>query len=1193
MKINAPYINISKKRLVETVLYISFQEFEEWPLSVQEPALDLAKEFFMLRSNPFVQPELIKESVFSRLDRWKDRFESQGYYQLVKDKLEEFWSEQVNLLAFQQEVKQGLNQILDEEYVVDSPHALVQFATDATGLVMELPLLVVFPDSTEEIQSIIRLANEKGFSIIPRGGGTGLTGGAVPARRNSVILSMSRMKKIFAVDEQEKLLSTQTGVITIKAIQAAEEKNLLLTVDPASKMASSLGGNIAENAGGPYAFEYGTTLDNVLSYKMVTPQGELIEIQRKNHTRHKIFPEETVTFEVRDEQGNIKDTIELKGDQIRTPGLGKDVTNKHLGGLPGVQKEGVDGIITEACFVLHPRLEYSQTLCLEFYGSSMHNASLVIGDLVRLRDRIRERSKLVTMSALEEFNAKYIKAIDYEKKSTKYEGDPISVLLIRLDSDEEHLLEEVVWTIGDIVGRYEDVDVIVAGDEAEQELFWEDRHKLSAISRRTSGFKINEDVVIPLERIPDFSDFIESLNVYYLTLAYQDALRKVLELSGVNKSDEFIEMELGVCDNIMQGSILSTVMAEQEFGLQIHYFFQDLFSRYPDLKPELTSIERHLFDFRIEIANHMHAGDGNCHVNIPVHSDNLNMLAQAEVAVDRVFKKVQALGGELSGEHGIGITKIRYLSDLKIQALRKYKQEVDPGNVINPDKLMQKELVVEPYTVCWERLVLDMDKIDLPQKETLKNILNHIRICTRCGKCKDSCPMYFPEKGYLHHPRNKNLSLGFLLEALAYTQSVTGSPDSELYCHIQKLMEYCTACGKCFTKCPVKINSAEVALDVRSFLEKEGVGGHPLKSKVLNYFGEEPERIPFAAKTAAVGQRVQDSLFRFIPSFWRRRVQNPWLQVPEAKFEISNLGDLIDLKKNNLFISESREGQENIPGVLYFPGCGSGLFYSSIALAGMYLLLQTGNAVIVPDEHKCCGYPLLFAGCSQAFDKNKFSNLKYFEHLIQRASNKGVNLEAVVTSCGTCRASLEQYDLDNSLSQPLELYDIIQYIYPRIQEITPKQLNDKLIYHSSCHSAWTNIPQNEAGEKYSNDLEAILGTEVEASPNCCAESGLGALTSPEVYNRLRQRKKNTLEEELEDYPEDQPILVSCPSCKIGISRVLHTMGKKNQVMHTLEYLAYLIGGSDWKNDFVNKLITDQENNLEETEDLTVSLQNGN
>jgi len=1178
MDIYKPHINISQERIVNSVLKTNWANFECWNNDLQEIALDIAYELFIVYSNPFVDDKIVYNDAYKRLIDFQNSL-SRDDYLLLNARIEEFWTEYEELRALRERISARLKKSLSEESIGDSPHTLIQNATDATGLIMEVPLLVLFPENTKQVQEIVLLARELGFTIVPRGGGTGLTGGAVPAQRNSVILSISKLKSIFSVDAENMLLHAQAGVITSDAIQAARAQDLLFTIDPASKMASSLGGNISENAGGPYAFEYGTTLDNIYSYKMVRPDGEVIEVRRSNHPWHKIYPDQEATFEILNEDGEIEDTIRLRDDEIRTQGLGKDVTNKRLGGLPGVQKEGIDGIITEASFTLHKKLDYSQTLCMEFYGKSMHNATLVIKDLVHLRNSIQKHSNLVTMSALEEFGSKYVRAIEYTKKSQTYEGEPISVLLIQLDSNNKRMLHDTVWTIVDIAEHYENVDVFVADDEEQSHEFWEDRHRLSAISRKTSGFKINEDIVIPLDKIPEFSDFLESMNLKYLAIAYKNALQKIRSLPGIETSDEFVEMELDITQRLLAGNILDHVNAEQDYALQAHYFFQDLFYRYPEQKHVLQKIEEELFSTRLEIANHMHAGDGNCHVNIPVHANNPEMLHQAEEAVDRVFKKVLSLGGQVSGEHGIGITKIGYLSEDKIDDLAQYSKQVDPHKIMNPEKLCSKELVVNPYTFSWDRLIQDFSSLDLPHKEQLSQQLKHIQICTRCGKCKQVCPMYYPQKGLLNHPRNKNISMGVILDALLYTQTVNDSrkPDEDLLNQLKELMDFCTACGKCNSICPVKIDSADVTINVRSYLESETSFGFDFKSRMLNYLGQEPERIQTMAKIATLGQNIQNKTIRFLPSFWRRRAENPMFQAPGPKLEYGQLHELLNTSSGNVFLPDE-EKWDGRSTVLYFPGCGSALFYPSIGLSSMHELLHAGFAVVVAQDHQCCGYPLLSAGCSETFAQNKQRNTQQLKELLDQAQDRGLEVQALLTSCGTCRAALENYGLHKAVSPDLSTYDVFQFLAPFLQKDQRNSIRDdeNIVFHSSCHHAFHDVDPAQSDLIYTHALQSILKKDIDISNYCCAESGLGALTNPKVYNRLRKRKQSSLKRTISQSTKSTKILVSCPSCKIGISRSLNAMKSQGSSLHTMEYISRKYYGKNFKNLVINKITSRQK-----------------
>ncbi|MDD4732892.1 MAG: FAD-binding protein, partial [Desulfovibrio sp.] len=861
-----PHISIPDEELLTKILGVTdLDQVAHWPEAVRQLAASLAAELFLVRYNPFVDPAQVKKSVSRRLDMSRPMLSGE-YPKILTAAVQEFWTRYNADQRFREDVMQRLREVLPENAIGSSPHQLVASATDATDLRLELPMLVLFPATEEEVQGVVRLAGEMGFSLIPRGGGTGLTGGAVPLHGRTAVLSLSRMKRILEIDTKKRLFCAQTGVITLDAIRAAADHDLLLTVDPASKAASSLGGNVAENAGGPFAFEYGTTIDNLYSYRMVTPDGDIIQVWRKDHPRHKIFEDGDATFEVRDESGALLRTIHMRGDELRKPGLGKDVSNKYLGGLPGVQKEGVDGIITEACFVLHPRPAYSRTLCLEFYGRSMRNAVLVINDVVALRNRIREQGDLVKVSALEHFDSKYVQAIEYVNKSSQYEGDPISVILLQLDSDHKQALDEAVDTVVSLAQPYDGVDIFAARDAREAEIFWEDRHKLSAIAKRTSGFKVNEDVVIPLQAIPDFSDYLENLNLKYLARAYRRALSKATALPGVEYEDPRIVEAKQRVEDILAERITSAELSDVEQEAQVRYLFQALRETYPKQDRELKKLFEQLLATRIVIANHMHAGDGNCHVNIPVNSNDAHMLAEAHQAAEEVFAHVLELDGEVSGEHGIGITKIAFQTQAKIDALRHYKEQVDPKGIINPGKLTQRTLPGKPYTFSFNRLIQDLDQTALKDREHLTELLKNVQTCTRCGKCKQVCPMYYPQQGLEAHPRNKNISLGALIEAVYYSQLQLGEPAPELLAQLRELMDHCTACGKCTSVCPVKIDSAGAALSVRAFLDYKGMGGHPIKGKVLSYLAKDPaKRVPRAAKAFALGQSIANRGIGLVP----------------------------------------------------------------------------------------------------------------------------------------------------------------------------------------------------------------------------------------------------------------------------------------------------------------------------------------
>ncbi|MGE4556684.1 MAG: FAD-binding and (Fe-S)-binding domain-containing protein [Desulfovibrionaceae bacterium] len=1156
-----PHISIADETLVERALGIAPGELESWPQAVRELATSLAAELFLVRYNPFIEPERVRESVKRRL-RINAPLLSAEYATLLEERVRGFLQEHKNDMDFREAVLGRLAAILPDRALGDSPYAQVECATDATDLRIELPMAVLFPESTGQIRDIVRLAGDMGFSLVPRGGGTGATGGAIPAARRSCVLSLSRLKTIVDIDPETKILTAQAGVLTQDAIDEARKRGLLFTVDPASKAASSLGGNVAENAGGPFAFEYGTTIDNVISYTMVTPQAEIIKVVRRNHPRRKIFPDDTVVFDVFGEQGELKRSVTLHGQDIRKPGLGKDVSNKFLGGLPGFQKEGVDGVITEITFAVYKLLDYSQVLCIEFYGRSMNHAMQVIRRIAALRDDIRTEGDLVKISALEEFGAKYVQAIEYQKKSAKFEADPISVLILQLDSDHPEALEDACRRIMDIAEPYEGVDIFRAKDEKEAERFWEDRHKLSAIARRTSGFKVNEDVVIPMRAIPDFADFLENLNLVYLAKSYRRALQQVQSLPGFPLEDD-LERELTLCRGILKRQVTAESMSDQELETHIGLYFLELRSRHPMLNQRIEAIHKKTLDTRIVIANHMHAGDGNCHVNLPVNSGDPDMLREAHEAAAEVFSKVLELGGEITGEHGVGITKIDFLSDDKIAALKKYKTEVDPGNVFNPAKLVSRKLPGPSYTFSFNRLLRDLDNTALKDKERLAALLRSIQSCTRCGKCKRVCPMYSPSDGVMKHPRNKNISFGALIEAIYYSQIQDGKPDPNLLKELRDLVEHCTACGKCASVCPIKIDSAGAALSVRAFLEESGQGGHPVKTRVLNWLAVDPShRIPKTARMLATAQPVHNRTMSLIPSALRAGRTNPLFQGPSPALGLKGLYERLELARCSLFRPKDAKADAPAP-VLYFPGCGAAVFSSSIGQAAVYLLLAAGVPVALPGKHLCCGYPLLTSGMADAYETNQHQTIHALQDVFAAAGVAGQPAATILTGCGTCREALSNYAFRRETGRDYVVMDVLQYVL----ENTPAPMartDAKLVYHAACHPEFSGLPKTKAAEAYRRALADLLGAEVVLSPGCCGESGLGAMTSPHIYNRIRDHKKRQLETDLADYPKTAPVLVGCPSCRIGIQRSLTQMKKPQKTLHALEYLAQIAGGPKWK-----------------------------
>lgn len=1186
-----PHISISAEYVVNRILRINLDEFARWPQSVRQLAINIAEELFLVAYNPFISAGDVKKSVDEYYQAESASLAHQ-YATAISEGITMFWSAHEAELEFCRTLTGRLSSIMPESCILRRRGALVAAATDATDLRMELPILVVEPDTPEQISALVRLANEMKFAIIPRGGASGLTGGTVPARKRTVVVSTTRLTAK-SLNKAARTLTCQAGVITQDAIDFAASYGLLFTVDPASKTASTIGGNVSENSGGPLCFEYGTTIDNLLSWSMVTPTGEIIRIERVNHPGHKIMPEENVVFEVKDLSGGMRKVVRLKGSEVRHDGLGKDVTNKLLDGLPGMQKEGIDGIITEATFLLHPKPSFSRVMVLEFYGSSMLSAAEFVRKIVNLRDKIRDQGGDVRVSALEEFNSKYVQAINYQRKSNKHNTSPISVIIVQVDGNDPYVLSDTVHAIHALAEGDEHVFAAIAKDDKEAAEFWEDRHRLSAIAKRTSGFKINEDVVLPIKSIPKFARYLEVLNVVAAAEAYRRALQDLSRLQLFPLEDPSFNKEFSFASHVAASdeTNIDPSLVDEEVALRAETWLLAQKTRFPRLASRIDGIIEYMKSSRIVVASHMHAGDGNCHVNIPVNSNDPHMMEHAEDVAMQVMAKTQELDGAVSGEHGIGITKIAFLDAKQMENLREFKMRVDPRDLLNPGKLITRKLPVRPFTFSFNRLIADIRESGLPDKECLISLLSQVQTCTRCGKCKQVCPMVYPERSFQYNPRNKNIILGALTEAIYYSQVTSGKPSQELLSELRQLVEHCTACGRCTSVCPVKIDSSEVALSSLAYVKREGMGGHPIKSQVVNVLAADPAgRLPVFAKMAALGQNVMNQFIPLVPSVWRRRMSSPLFSARGPALGMVSMYESLHLDKNapvHLFLPVSgdisAQGvlEGRVPAVLYFPGCGGGLFYRRIALASIALMMHAGVPVVLPGSHLCCGYPLLSAGSADKYEENLQHNRQVIAAAMQAAYEAGFDVNMLVTACGTCRDSLMRHGITGTDGSVLPHNDIVQILVDRLPHGVEVS-DERIIYHCSCHPAWSGVKATKDAGKTARALERITGASILINSGCCGESGTGAYTSPSIYNILRARKRSRLQSALIGYKADAPILVGCPSCKIGIARTLMSMdmshparGKNSAaedtpvidthrpVLHNAEWLAETLLGKNW------------------------------
>ncbi|MFH0933006.1 MAG: FAD-linked oxidase C-terminal domain-containing protein [Nitrospirota bacterium] len=449
-----------------------------------------------------------------------------------------------------------MNALIDELpniKISTAPEDLLCYGFDASGLEAS-PSAVVWPEHTEDVVKVMEYAFETGIPVVPRGAGTGMTGGAIPLT-GAIILSLEKMNRILEVDPENLCVLCEPGLINGRLQRDLERRGLFYPPDPASMNFCTIGGNVAENAGGPRAIKYGVTRDYVMEIEAVLPNGKIV----------------------------------TTGVKTRKGVVGYDLTRLLVG------SEGTLSVFTKIRLKILPMPEEVITLLALFnkLESSGHAVSKII------------TSKIIPRT-LEFMDREAIKAVE-NFKPVGLPQDVEAILLIELDGYPSMITKEAE-KVADICKQL-GAEVKMAEDEEAREKLWEARRAVSPALYHVSPTKINEDIVVPRNRIPDM------LN----------RLRRLSEERG------------------------------------------------------------------IKIVNFGHAGDGNIHVNIMVDRKNKEEYKKGLELVEQVFKETLELGGTISGEHGVGMTKARYMgmeiSETGLSIMKSIKHVFDPKNILNPGKM--------------------------------------------------------------------------------------------------------------------------------------------------------------------------------------------------------------------------------------------------------------------------------------------------------------------------------------------------------------------------------------------------------------------------------------------------------------------------------------------------------------------------
>ncbi|MDR2876357.1 MAG: DUF3683 domain-containing protein [Methylobacillus sp.] len=1119
--------------------------------------------------------------------------------------------------------------------------ARVSHVTDATDWRVEYPFVVINPDTEEEVAPIVKACIELGLTLIPRGGGTGYTGGAVPLTKMSAVINTEKLESLSDVEYKAlpgvaipvPLVRCGAGVVTRRVMDAATDAGLEFAVDPTSADASCIGGNVAMNAGGKKAVLWGTALDNLASWRMVTPDATWLEVERLDHNLGKIHDIALARFRISRYAADGKtlqaepEILEIPGAHFRKTGLGKDVTDKFLAGLPGVQKEGCDGLITSATFILHKMPTHVRTVCLEFFGA----VALAVPAIVEVKNYLDAHPQAI-LAGLEHLDERYLKAVGYATKANRVQR-PKMVLIADIASDDENAVGEAASQIVRLANARGGEGFTAVSAEARKK-FWLDRARTAAIAAHTNAFKINEDVVIPLPRLGDYSDGIERINIELsinnklrLLIALEEFLNGELPLFEDDDTQADVDMvevrrqqaitlvraarthwmkilrgldsPLREFGNITQefvaqsglGELLPLFRAVQEHHLRVSWKrevrspLHQIFTgrEYTPILEKLDDIHKTVLKSRVFVALHMHAGDGNVHTNIPVNSDDYAMLQEANAAVERIMKLATELGGVISGEHGIGITKMEFLDPSVIATFAEYKRKVDPEGRFNKGKLMTGGDLRNAYTPSFG--LLEQESIIMEQSE-IGGIADSIKDCLRCGKCKPVCATHVPRGNLLYSPRNKILATSLLIEAFLYEEQTRRGVSLMHFDEFNDVADHCTVCHRCFNPCPVDIDFGDVSIAMRNFLRKQGKKTfNPGSAATMAFLNA---RDPATIKALRLGMLQLGFKAQRLAYKLTRNLTKPFKKHPPAttgttpiKAQVIHFLNrpmpkalptktsraLLGVEDDTVVpvIRNPRKVSDDSDAVFYFPGCGSERLFSQVGLATQAMLYETGAITVLPPGYICCGYPQTAGGNHDKGQEITAENRVLF-HRVANTLNY-LDIKTVIVSCGTCMDQLLKYEFEK-IFPGCRLLDIHEYLMEKGVKMAGVS-GVKYMYHEPCHTPMKTYASAKV-------TQALMGEEVPLNDRCCGESGSFAIARPDIATQVKMRKQEELEKDMKklDLTPGKPereakILTSCPSCLQGLMRYSDDTGMDAD--YVVIELAKNILGANWMEDYVAKV----------------------
>jgi Fe-S oxidoreductase len=540
----------------------------------------------------------------------------------------------------------------------------------------------------------------------------------------------------------------------------------------------------------------------------------------------------------------------------------------------------------------------------------------------------------------------------------------------------------------------------------------------------------------------------------------------------------------------------------------------------------------------------------------------------------------KSLGGVISGEHGIGITKLEFLSEDEIRPFRDYKQRIDPQGRFNRGKLLPGGGLENAYTPSFS--LLGAESLIMEQSDIGK-ISDSIKNCLRCGKCKPVCSTHVPRANLLYSPRDKILGTSLLIEAFLYEEQTRRGISLQHFDEFSDVADHCTVCHRCLKPCPVDIDFGDVSVAMRNFLRKLGKKKfNPGTFASMTFLNLKDPRTIKLLRAGMMdfgfkAQRLAHRVFKALGLVRQTRALPPaTVGKPTAKAQVIHFMNrpmpgnlpkrtargLLDIEDDELIpvIRNPQKTTEESDAVFYFPGCGSERLFSQVGLATQAMLYDIGATTVLPPGYLCCGYPQNAAGEEDKGQKISMDNRVLF-HRVANTLNY-LDIKTVIVSCGTCMDQLQKYEFEK-IFPGCRLLDIHEYLMEKGVRLNGVS-GVRYMYHDPCHTPM----KTYAPLTVTNTL---MGQDVPLSDRCCGDAGSFAYARPDIATQVKFRKQEEISKgaaqlRADGFAGEVKILTACPACLQGLSR--YDDDANTQADYIVVEIAKAVLGPDWMPDYV-------------------------